>query len=102
MKKIIVLLSFLLFSLTLQAQELQAGAAMRNITPNPLIPVSGGVGIPNPATIKHGELTTRALVLTKNDTRIAIVAIDNLGIPKLIGDRSCVKIKNHSISNITY
>ncbi len=87
MKKIIVLLSFLLFSLTLQAQELQAGAAMRNITPNPLIPVSGGVGIPNPATIKHGELTTRALVLTKNDTRIAIVAIDNLGIPKLIGDR---------------
>ena len=100
MKKIIVLLSFLLFSLTLQAQELQAGAAMRNITPNPLIPVSGGVGIPNPATIKHGELTSRALVLTKNDTRIAIVAIDNLGVPKLIGDRIRALVPDIKAENI--
>ena len=87
MKKIIVLLSVVMFSFSLQAQTLQAGAASRNITPNPLIPVSGGVGIPNPATIKHGELTSRALVVTKNDTKIAIVAIDNIGVPSLIGDR---------------
>ena len=87
MKKIIVVFSFLVFSFSLQAQTLQAGAASRNITPDPLIPVSGGVGIPNEATIKKGELTTRALVLTKNDTKIAVVAIDNLGVPKLIGDR---------------
>ncbi len=80
-------ISFIVLSFSLQAQTLQAGASSKNITPNPLIPVSGGVGIPNPATIKHGELTTRALVLVKNETKIAIVAIDNIGVPKLIGDR---------------
>ena len=87
MKKIIVLLSFLIFSFSLQAQTLQAGASSKNITPNPLIPVSGGVGTPNPVTIMHGELTTRALVLVKNDSKVAIVAIDNIGVPKLVGDR---------------
>lgn len=88
MKKIVlVIFSFLMISFSTHAQGLQAGAASKNITPNPLIPVSGGVGIPNPATIKNGELTARALVLTKNEIKIAIVAIDNLGVPKLIGDR---------------
>jgi hypothetical protein len=100
MKKIIVLFSFVLFAFTVQAQSLQAGAAMRNITPNPLIPVSGGVGIPNPATIKHGELTTRALVLVKNDTKIAIVSIDNLGVPKLVGDRIRALVPNIKPENI--
>jgi len=74
-------------TLSIQAQQLKVGAAYKNITPDPLLPVSGGAGIPNPSDTKWGELTTRALVLTKDDTKIAIVSIDNLGVPKLIGDR---------------
>jgi hypothetical protein len=76
-----------MFSISVSGGDFKAGAAYRIITPDPLIPVSGGVGIPNPATIKKGELSTRALVITKGETKIAIVAIDNLGVPKLIGDR---------------
>lgn len=83
----LILLFVFVFSININGGGLKVGAALRIITPNPLIPVSGGVGIPNPATIKHGELTARALVLTKNEIKIAIVAIDNLGVPRLIGDR---------------
>ena len=79
MKKILftfVIIS--LFSITLiNAQQLKAGAALRVITPDPLIPVSGGVGTPKPATIKNGDLYVRALVLEKGKERIAIVNIDN-------------------------
>ncbi len=96
MKKYLELVvSFLfLFSVVIYGSGLKAGAASRNITPNPLIPVSGGVGIPNIATVKKGELTTRALVLTKGDTKIAIVSIDNLGVPKIIGDRIRALVPN--------
>jgi hypothetical protein len=89
MKNLIVLFlsSILFFSITISANGLEAGAAYRIITPDPLLPVSGGVGIPNLATIKKGELTSRALVVIKGETKIAIVSVDNLGIPKLIGDR---------------
>ncbi|MEN8194433.1 MAG: hypothetical protein ABFS12_16550 [Bacteroidota bacterium] len=88
MRKILIcFLTSFVFLLSVSAQELKVGAAYRNITPDPLIPVSGGVGIPNPAAEKWGELTTRALVIIKGDTKIAVVAIDNLGVPKLIGDK---------------
>src|ERR1039457_7043235 len=40
----------------------EAGAAMRTITPDPLLPISGGMGIPSPAKSKQGELTARAMV----------------------------------------
>jgi hypothetical protein len=43
--------------------ELQVGAAVRVITPDPLLPVSGGMGRPNPAREKRGDLTARAMVL---------------------------------------
>ena len=85
------ILEFVLFLLLMfqpvYGGSFKAGAAKRIITPDPLLPVSGGVGIPKQATIKKGELTTRALVLLKDDTKIVIVSIDNLGVPKIIGDR---------------
>jgi hypothetical protein len=65
----------------------EAGAAMRVITPDPLLPVSGGVGIPKPAEGKQGDLTARALVLRNGDTTIAIVGLDLLGFPSVLGDR---------------
>ncbi|MBK7106984.1 MAG: hypothetical protein IPH62_17055 [Ignavibacteriae bacterium] len=91
MKKIktfLILFSFLiLVSQYVSASELKVGAASRIITPNPLLPVSGGVGIPKQANIKHGELSTRVIVVEKDSVRFAIVSIDNLGVTKIIGDR---------------
>jgi len=70
------------------AQEFKAGAAKRVITPDPLLPVSGGVGTPEPATEKRGDLWTRALVFEQGNTRVALVSIDNLGWPAYWGDKT--------------
>ena len=67
--------------------EFQAAAAMRIITPDPLLPVSGGVGEPNATTEKRGELTARAMVFSNGRTTIAVVGIDVLGFPSVLGDR---------------
>ena len=67
--------------------EIQVGAAVRVITPNPLLPVSGGMGAPNPAREKRGEITARALVLRKGDISVAIVSLDLIGFPSVLGDR---------------
>ncbi|WP_026811687.1 hypothetical protein [Arenibacter latericius] len=88
------------FSLGIQSQQLKVGAAMRNITPDPLIAVSGGVDTPKPANVKKGELTVRAMVLEKAGERIAIVNIDNLGWPAVLGNRSKAMIKGISPENI--
>ena len=72
---------------TIDAGEFLSGAAMRIITPDPLLPVSGGVGEPNAATQKRGELTARAMVFSNGKTIIAVVGIDALGFPAVLGDR---------------
>jgi len=95
---ILLLSIFSIFNL--QSQELKAGAALRIITPDPLIPVSGGIGTPKPASIKNGDLYVRALVLEKGAERIAIVNIDNLGWPAVLGDRSRKLIKGIAPENI--
>ena len=82
------------------SQTFKAGAAVRIITPDPLLPVSGGIGTPKPATIKQGDLYARALVLEKGATRIAIVNIDNLGWPSVLGDKSRALIKGIAPENI--
>lgn len=83
-----------------EGQGLSAGAAVRVITPDPLLPVSGGVGTPKKATEKRGELFARALVLEKGSTRIAIVSVDNLGWSSALGDRSRALIKGIKPENI--
>ncbi|WP_273276127.1 hypothetical protein, partial [Maribacter polysiphoniae] len=75
------------------AQDLKVGCAKRVLTPNPLLPVSGGVGLPKPAEIKKGDLYVRAMVLTKGTEKIAIVSIDNLGWPAALGNKSRSLIK---------
>lgn len=82
------------------AQSLRAGAAIRVLTPDPLLPVSGGVGTPKPSREKKGELYVRAFVLEKGGTRIAIVGIDNLGWSAILGDRSRALIKGIPPENI--
>jgi hypothetical protein len=68
--------------------QFEAGAAVRVITPDPLLPVSGGLGPTAPAREKRGELTVRALVLQSGETRVAIVSVDALGFPSVLGDRA--------------
>jgi hypothetical protein len=74
------------------AEALSAGAAVRVITPDPLLPVSGGFGPTRPAAEKRGDLTARALVLRKGDTTVAVVVLDVLGFPSALGDRVRAKV----------
>lgn len=99
--KISTLVLFLLFLAgNIHAQTFKAGAALRIITPEDLIPISGGMGDPVIPTGKKGDLFVRALVLEKGSTRVAIVSIDNLGWPAYLGDRSRRMIKGIAPENI--
>lgn len=66
---------------------LRAGAATSNVTP-----ALGGSIVgnwePMPATHVHDELHARCLVLEANGTRVAIVVVDSLGMPRHVLDRA--------------
>jgi len=78
----------------------RVGAAMRVVTPDPLLPVSGGAGPSQPATRKLGELTVRALVFEHDGTRVAIVGSDFLGFPAVLGNKVRVKVRGIPAENI--
>jgi len=80
--------------------EFRAGIAVRNVTLEPLLPVSGGVGPSHPATRKEGELTVRALVFEQDSARVAIVSADFLGFPALLGNRVRAAVKGIAPQNI--
>lgn len=69
------------------AAQFSAGTAVMSIQPERLIPVSGGMGAPTPATETRGELTVRAIVVQQGTTRVAIVSLDSLGFPGVLCDR---------------
>lgn len=71
----------------LAVAEFHAGGAVRSITPENPLPVSGGMGVPNPATKALGELTARAAVVRQDDTCVAFVGLDLLGFPGVLCDR---------------
>ncbi|MDP2338768.1 MAG: hypothetical protein Q8N05_20420 [Bacteroidota bacterium] len=99
--KISTLLFLLIISwVSLNAQTFKAGAAMRDITPDHLIPISGGMGTPEMPNGFQGKLTVRAVVLEKGKTRVAIVSVDNIGWPAYLGDRSRKLIKGIAPENI--
>jgi hypothetical protein len=68
--------------------EVEVGVAMRTITPDPLLPVSGGLGPTATVREKRGDLTARAVVLQRDDVRVAIVSLDLLGFPSVLCDRA--------------
>ena len=78
----------------------RAGIAVRVVTPDPLLPVSGGVGPSNPVKEKRGEITARALVFEQEGTRVAFVSVDFLGFPSVLGDRIRAKVKGIPAENI--
>jgi hypothetical protein len=85
---------------TATADGFRAAIAVRVVTPDPLLPVSGGVGPSHPASQKAGELTVRALVLADGDTKVAIVSVDFLGFPSVLGDKARAQIKGIPPENV--
>ena len=98
-RKVLLIISLLCWSL-IHAQQFKAGVAKRIITPEKLLPISGGMGTPEVPIGKKGDLFVRALVLEKGQVRVAIVSIDNIGWPAYLGDRSRKLIKGIPSENI--
>jgi len=85
--RFLTLLLLLVASTLNSLAELRAGIAVRTVNPDPLLPVSGGVGPSHPVKERKGDLTVRALVLEQGDTSVAIVSADFLGFPAVLGNR---------------
>jgi hypothetical protein len=101
MKFLVLTLWILLAAMTgNSAAAIRAGIAVRQVTPDPLLPVSGGVGPSHPVTRKAGELTVRALVLDQDGVRVAIVSADFLGFPAVLGNRVRAAVTNVPAQNI--
>ena len=90
----------LLAGLSPARADFRAGVAVRIVTPDPLLPVSGGVGASHAVREKRGELTVRALVLDDGVTRVALVRADFLGFPSVLGHRVRAAVKNVLPENI--
>ena len=94
----------LLASIGVSRAEFQAGIAVRVVTPDPLLPVSGGIGPSKPTTKMEGDLTVRALVLADGEgagaTKVAIVSADFLGFPSVLGQRARALVKGIPPENI--
>jgi len=78
----------------------RAGIAVRDVTPEKLLPVSGGMGPSEPVTKKVGKLTVRALVLENDGTRVAICSTDFLGFPSVLGNKVRSQVKGVPAENI--
>src|SRR2546425_5882831 len=90
----------LLLVATSMRAEFRAGIAVRVVTPDPLLPVSGGVGASSPVNKQEGDLTVRALVFAADDTKVAIVSADFLGFPSVLGDKARARVKGIPPQNI--
>jgi hypothetical protein len=96
---VFVLVALCLVSLPARA-GFRAGIASRVVTPNPLLPVSGGIGPGNPSTNKQGELMVTALVWENGPTRVAVVSTDFLGFPSALGKKIRAQVKGIPPGNI--
>jgi hypothetical protein len=74
---------------------LRAGAATSNITP-PLGGAIVGGWAPFPATSIHDELHARCLVLDDGTSRLALVVVDSLGVPRYVVDAATRLASEHT------
>jgi hypothetical protein len=96
-----LLFFFLVLSATFEAAAgFRASITVRQVTPDPLLPVVGGIGPGHPVTRKEGELTVRALVFEEGTNRIAIVSSDFLGFPAVLGNKVRAAINGIPAQNI--
>ncbi len=89
-----------LLSVAPAAGEFRAAIAVRCVTPEKLLPVSGGVGPSSPTTKKMGELTVRTLVLEQDGTRVAICSTDFLGFPGVLCEKVRAQVSRVPADNI--
>src|SRR6186713_3125762 len=95
------ILLILIFSISSSASaEFKVGVGKAIITPNPLLPVIGGVGPGHPSTGKKDELTARAMVFQQGETKVAVVQLDLLGFPSVLCDRIRKQVPRIPASNI--
>ncbi|MBX7166614.1 MAG: hypothetical protein K1X74_09735 [Pirellulales bacterium] len=80
--------------------EFKAGVGKAIITPDPLLPISGGVGPGKPSKSKQGDLTARAIVFEQGDTRVAFVQLDLLGFPSVLCARVHKQVPRIPAENI--
>lgn len=82
------------------ATRLLVGAGKRIITPNPLLPVSGGMGPTHLTREKKGDLAARALYLKRDGVGMAIVGLDLLGFPSVLANRVRARVPRLAAENI--
>src|SRR5437764_1603268 len=82
------------------AADFRVGVGSRIVTPDPLLPVSGGVGPSHATSRKEGDLEVRALVLAEGETHVAIVSSDFLGFPSALGNKVRAAVKTIPAENI--
>lgn len=80
--------------------DFKVGVGKTIITPDPLLPVSGGIGPGNPSTGKQGELHARAMVFERDETKVAIVQLDLLGFPSILCARVHKQVPRIPADNI--
>jgi hypothetical protein len=82
------------------ASSLTVGAGKRVITPNPLLPASGGLGPTRPTREKRGDLTARAVYFRRDNVGVAVVSLDLLGFPAVLADRVRARVSRIPPENI--
>lgn len=100
MPRCLILLALTLSLTTYAHAELKVGVAKTIITPDPLLPLSGGVGPGRPAKGKQGELTARAMVFQQGETKVAFVQLDLLGFPSVLCARVHKQVPRIPADNI--
>ncbi len=85
---------------SLAQAEFKVGVGKAVITPDPLLPISGGVGPGSKATGKQGDLTARAIVFQQGETKVAVVQLDLLGFPSVLCARVYKQVPRIPAENI--
>ncbi|MBM3821644.1 MAG: hypothetical protein FJ404_01940 [Verrucomicrobia bacterium] len=82
------------------AAPFRAGYAEVVLTPDPLLPVSGGVGPSKAARVKHGELLATVMAFESGGERVVFVGVDFLGFPSVLGNRVRSRVTSVKPGNI--